>query len=263
MARRSSQVAGWLREQRVRKGDRILLFLGNTVPLWEIMLAAAKIGAVVIPASTLLRPADLADRIERGHVSVVVSASADTGLFAHIPGGWTKIAVGEPVAGLAALLGHRDLAGALRAGRAGPRSRPAAALLHLGHDRAGQAGRAHPHQLPGRAPVHDVLDRPAAGRRAPQRLLAGLGQARLELLVRALERRRHRARARHRPVQRGVAAGHAGPVRGDHAVRAADGLADARAAGPDRPGTCRCGSWSAPASRSTPRSSSTSGGSGG
>ena len=99
MSRRSTQVAGWLREQEVRKGDRILLFSGNSVPLWELMLAAAKIGAVVIPASTLLRPADLADRIERGNVSVVVSASADTGLFDGIPGGWTKIAVGEPVQG--------------------------------------------------------------------------------------------------------------------------------------------------------------------
>ena len=97
MSRRSSQVAGWLREQRVRKGDRILLFLGNTVPLWEIMLATAKINTIMIPASTLLRPADLADRIERGNVSVVVSASADTGLFAHIHGDWTRIAVGEPV----------------------------------------------------------------------------------------------------------------------------------------------------------------------
>ena len=83
----------------MRKGDRILLFLGNTVPLWEIMLAAAKIGAVVIPASTLLRPADLADRIDRGHVAAVVSTSADTGLFADIHGGWTKIAVGDPVEG--------------------------------------------------------------------------------------------------------------------------------------------------------------------
>jgi acetyl-CoA synthetase len=99
MSRRSSQVAGWLREQRVRKGDRILLFLGNTVPLWELMLAAAKIGAVVIPASTLLRPADLADRIDRGNVDVVVSASADAELFDGIHGGFTKIAVGEPVEG--------------------------------------------------------------------------------------------------------------------------------------------------------------------
>ena len=99
MSVRSSQVAGWLREQRVRKGDRVLLFLGNTVPLWELMLAAAKIGAVVIPASTLLRPADLADRIDRGKVDVVVAATADTGLFDGIHGGYTKIAVGEPVEG--------------------------------------------------------------------------------------------------------------------------------------------------------------------
>jgi acetyl-CoA synthetase len=99
MSRRSTQVAGWLREQGVRKGDRVLLFLGNTVPLWELMLAAAKIGAVVIPASTLLRTADLADRVERGNVSVVVSASADTGLFDGIGGSWLRIAVGDPVPG--------------------------------------------------------------------------------------------------------------------------------------------------------------------
>ena len=99
LSRRSTQVAGWLREQGVRRGDRVLLFLGNTVPLWELMLAAAKIGAVVIPASTLLRTADLADRIERGDVSVVVSASADTGLFDGIGGGWLRVAVGEPVPG--------------------------------------------------------------------------------------------------------------------------------------------------------------------
>ena len=99
MSRRSTQVAGWLREQGVRRGDRVLLFLGNTVPLWELMLAAAKIGAVVIPASTLLRPADLADRIDRGNVSVVVGPSADTGLFDGIAGGWLRVAVGEPVEG--------------------------------------------------------------------------------------------------------------------------------------------------------------------
>ena len=99
LSRRSTQVAGWLREQGVRRGDRVLLFLGNVVPLWETMLAAAKIGAVVIPASTLLRPQDLADRIERGAVSVVVSASGDTGLFDGIPGGWLRIAVGDPVEG--------------------------------------------------------------------------------------------------------------------------------------------------------------------
>ena len=63
MAARSAQVANWLRGLGVRRGDHVLLMLGNIVPLWEVMLAAMKLGAVVIPASTLLQPADLADRI--------------------------------------------------------------------------------------------------------------------------------------------------------------------------------------------------------
>ncbi len=99
LSRRSTQVAGWLREQEVRRGDRVLLMLGNVAPLWEITLAAAKIGAVVIPSSTLLGPADLADRIGRGRVSFVVAASGDTGRFADVPGDYTRIAVGEPVEG--------------------------------------------------------------------------------------------------------------------------------------------------------------------
>ena len=68
MAARSSQVANWLRGLGVRRGDRVLLMLGNVVPLWEVMLAAMKLGAVIIPASTLLQPADLADRVSRGDV---------------------------------------------------------------------------------------------------------------------------------------------------------------------------------------------------
>jgi acetyl-CoA synthetase len=99
MSRRSTQVAGWLREQGVRRGDRVLLLLGNVVPLWELTLAATKIGAVVIPATTLLGPPDLRDRVERGRVSFVVSASADTGKFAEVAGDYTRIAVGEPVEG--------------------------------------------------------------------------------------------------------------------------------------------------------------------
>jgi acyl-coenzyme A synthetase/AMP-(fatty) acid ligase len=35
-------VANWLRGLGVRRGDHVLLMLGNIVPLWEIMLAAMK-----------------------------------------------------------------------------------------------------------------------------------------------------------------------------------------------------------------------------
>ena len=50
--------------------------LGNRVELWETMLAAMKLGAVIIPATTLLRPADLADRLERGDARHVVATAA-------------------------------------------------------------------------------------------------------------------------------------------------------------------------------------------
>ncbi len=98
MSDRSGQVAGWLRGLGVRRGDRVLLMLGNVEPLWEIVLAAMKLGAVIIPASTLLQPADLTDRIARGEVRHVVTDTGQTPKFADVPGGWTRIAVGTDVA---------------------------------------------------------------------------------------------------------------------------------------------------------------------
>jgi acetyl-CoA synthetase len=99
MARRSRQMAGWLSVHGLRKGDRVLIVLGNQVELWEIMLACIRLGAVMIPATTLLTDADLADRIERGEVKFVVAAAADTGRYEGIADGCTKVAVGEPVPG--------------------------------------------------------------------------------------------------------------------------------------------------------------------
>ncbi|HEY2240475.1 MAG TPA: AMP-binding protein [Streptosporangiaceae bacterium] len=98
MARRSDQVACWLREVGVRRGDRLLLMLGNIAPLWEVILAAMKLGAVIVPTSTLLGPADLADRIVRGDVRHVVTESAHVPKFREVPGDWTRIAV-EPTVG--------------------------------------------------------------------------------------------------------------------------------------------------------------------
>src|SRR6266536_5861326 len=96
---RSDRVAGWLRARGVRAGDRLILMLGNQVELWETLLAAMKLRAVVIPATTLLGPADLTDRLVRGQARHVVVGSADTGKFAGISGDFTRIAVGPPVEG--------------------------------------------------------------------------------------------------------------------------------------------------------------------
>ncbi len=99
MAKRSAQVANHLRALGVRRGDRILLMLGNELALWEVMLAAIKLGAVVIPATSLLTPADLRDRLERGNVRHVVAASAQAAKFADLEGDYTRISVGDPVPG--------------------------------------------------------------------------------------------------------------------------------------------------------------------
>ena len=85
MSARSNRVANWLRKQGVKRGERILIMLGNEVPLWETMLAAIKLGAVVIPATTLLTPEDLVDRVERGQVRHVVIGKAHTDKFENLP----------------------------------------------------------------------------------------------------------------------------------------------------------------------------------
>jgi acetyl-CoA synthetase len=99
LARRSNQAARFLRRHGVVRGDRILLMLGNETPLWETVLAALKLGAVIIPASTLLDTGDLWDRLERGRVRHVVAGSAHCHKFAALEGGYTRIAVGDAMPG--------------------------------------------------------------------------------------------------------------------------------------------------------------------
>ena len=94
LAARSNQVANWLRSLGARRGDRLLLMLGNIAELWEVILAAIKLGVVIIPASTLLSPDDLADRIERGEVRHVVTEDGFVARFAGLGGDWTRVVVG-------------------------------------------------------------------------------------------------------------------------------------------------------------------------
>jgi acetyl-CoA synthetase len=99
MSQRSNRVANWLAGLGVRRGDRIILMLGNQVELWESILAAMKLGAVVIPASTLLVAADLGDRVRRGNARHVIVRDEDAAKFAEVRGDYTRIAVGAPVSG--------------------------------------------------------------------------------------------------------------------------------------------------------------------
>jgi acetyl-CoA synthetase len=99
LAARSNQVANFLRAAGVQRGDRILVMLPNQVALWEVMLASIKLGAVTIPATTLLTRDDLADRLERGDVRHAVVVASETEKFDALQGAFTRISVGGERAG--------------------------------------------------------------------------------------------------------------------------------------------------------------------
>ncbi|UCM90614.1 AMP-binding protein [Streptomyces marincola] len=99
LSARSDRVAAWLRGHGVRRGDRLLLMLGNQVELWETLLAAMKLGAVVIPATPLFGPGDVADRVLRGGARHIVAGAEHAGKFGEVPADRTRVAVGPPVPG--------------------------------------------------------------------------------------------------------------------------------------------------------------------
>jgi acetyl-CoA synthetase len=86
LSSRSNQVANFLRAQGLKRGDHLLLLLGNVIPLWETMLAAMKLGVVVIPATTLLTPDELRDRLDRGRAKVVVASQDQVAKFTGLGG---------------------------------------------------------------------------------------------------------------------------------------------------------------------------------
>jgi acetyl-CoA synthetase len=95
MRQRSNRVANFLRAQGVKRGDRLLVMLPNVVPLWEITLAVLKLGAVLSPATVLLSKAELADRLERGGITCVVTDPAGAAKCHELPANCRRIVVGE------------------------------------------------------------------------------------------------------------------------------------------------------------------------
>ncbi|MFC7621854.1 AMP-binding protein [Microlunatus sp. GCM10028923] len=94
LSARSVAVAHLLAELGLRRGDRLLLVLGNIAPLWEIMLGAIRLGAVIIPAAQQLAAADLADRVERGGARLLVAQAADAERLAGLRPELGRILVG-------------------------------------------------------------------------------------------------------------------------------------------------------------------------
>jgi acetyl-CoA synthetase len=98
LARTSDRLANHLRRRGVRRGDAVLLMLGNEPRLWECILAVAKLGAVIVPTAPLISPAELADRIRRGRVRFVIAAVDLVDRFER-GADWLGFSVGGPTTG--------------------------------------------------------------------------------------------------------------------------------------------------------------------
>jgi acetyl-CoA synthetase len=94
----SNRIANFLRSLGLRRGEAMLLMLNNVAELWEVMLAAMKVGIIVIPATPLISGAELADRLKRGKVRVVVTASELQNRFEVTPD-WRGVSVGAAMPG--------------------------------------------------------------------------------------------------------------------------------------------------------------------
>ena len=228
LSRRSNQVANFLRAQGLKRGDHLLLLLGNVVPLWETMLAAIKLGVVVIPATTLLTPDELRDRLDRGRAKAVVATQDQVAKFAGLGGDkLVRIVVGASSKheGWLPFEQTAKFSGSFTPD--GPTNADDPMLLYFTSGTTAKpklvrhSQRSYP--VGGLSTMYWLG--PAARRRPSEHFLAGLGQARLELLLRAMECRRDGVRGQPAAFRRqGTARDHRA-LRRHHAVRAADGVA--------------------------------------
>jgi acetyl-CoA synthetase len=99
LSNRSSQIANYYRELGVRRGDPVMVMLGNVPSLWEVYLALIKLGAVILPTTPLLNSSDLADRIERGRIRHIVCGADCVSKFEQLGKQCTRIVEGGPVPG--------------------------------------------------------------------------------------------------------------------------------------------------------------------
>ncbi len=98
----SNRVANWFRSIGISRGDRLILMLGNQVELWETMLAAIKLGAVLVPTTTQMGAYDLQDRVTRAEARWVVGDTETLQKFTEVTGDYQLIHVPGFYAGDAA-----------------------------------------------------------------------------------------------------------------------------------------------------------------
>ncbi|MBN1165951.1 MAG: AMP-binding protein [Methanospirillaceae archaeon] len=73
LSRLSNQIVNMLIKYKISKGDRVLLMLPRVPEWWFAAIALIKVGAVYIPAPTMLTPKDLTYRVNTAEVKMVIT----------------------------------------------------------------------------------------------------------------------------------------------------------------------------------------------
>ena len=72
LSTRTSRIARHFEKIGIKRGDRILIMLPNVVELWEVSLAAMKMGAVIVPTTTQATEPEIKDRMSRGNIHYLI-----------------------------------------------------------------------------------------------------------------------------------------------------------------------------------------------
>ena len=99
LSRSSNSIANGLRALGVKRGDRILVMLGNRVSLWQTLLAAMKLGAATIPTTTLSTPEDIKARITRAGARYIVTSDDCVDKLSLVPPDVVRIVTGAALPG--------------------------------------------------------------------------------------------------------------------------------------------------------------------
>lgn len=76
ISRLSSQAGAFLLAQGIRKGDRVMVMLKRHYEYWYIAVALHKIGAVLVPATHMLRVHDITYRIQAADIKAIIAAES-------------------------------------------------------------------------------------------------------------------------------------------------------------------------------------------
>ena len=78
IARWSNKTANFFLSQGIKRGDRVMVILRRHYSFWIVSLALSKIGAVVVPATFMLKSHDISYRIEAADLTAIVTNSVGT-----------------------------------------------------------------------------------------------------------------------------------------------------------------------------------------